>query len=147
MTNVKCPQCGLVNWPDAEGCKRCGAFLTHLSRSKPPVLTWYKAYCALMALLYLFFVVLGIVFLTAAPTDRNMSAQEAQITGGIMFFMGIALSIPFGVGAFLPQKPWAWVFGLVLICIGLTSVCCMPATIPLLIHWIKPETKFYFGRT
>lgn len=100
-----------------------------------------------MALLYLFIVVVGIFFLTAAPTDRNMSAQEAQITGGIMFFMGILLAIPFAIGAFLPQKPWAWVFGLVLICIGLTSVCCMPATIPLLIHWIKPETKFYFGST
>jgi hypothetical protein len=24
MTSVKCPQCGLVNWSDAESCKRCG---------------------------------------------------------------------------------------------------------------------------
>jgi hypothetical protein len=100
-----------------------------------------------MALLYLFCAVAGIFFIAVAPTDRNMSAQEAQLMGGIMLFMGILLAIPFAMGAFLPQKPWAWVFGLVLICIGLTSVCCMPATIPLLIHWIKPETKLYFGRT
>jgi MFS family permease len=137
----------MINWPDAEVCKRCGVSLVHLSRSKPGVITWYRAYSALMTLLYLFFVVVGIFFLTVAPTDRNMSSEEAQITGGIMFFMGIVLAIPFAIGTFLPQKPWAWVFGLVLICIGLTSVCCMPATIPLLIHWIKPETKFYFGRT
>ena len=110
-------------------------------------MTWYRAYCALMALLYLFCVVAGIFLLTAVPTDRNMSAEEAQITGGILLFMGIALAVPFAIGVFLPQKSWAWMFGLVLICIGLTSVCCMPVTIPLLIHWIKPETKFYFGRT
>lgn len=110
-------------------------------------MTWYKAYCALMAVLYLFIVVAGIFFIAAAPTDRNMSAEEAQVMGAVMVFMGIALAIPFAIGAFLPQKSWAWVFGLVLICIGLTSVCCMPATIPLLIHWIKPETKSYFGRT
>ncbi|HEY5883970.1 MAG TPA: hypothetical protein VIT88_04745 [Pyrinomonadaceae bacterium] len=147
MINVKCLQCGMINWPDAVVCKRCGASLVQFSVTTPPVMTWYKAYCALMALLYLFLVVVGIFFITAAPTDRNMSADEAQVMGGIMVFMGIALAIPFALGAFLPQKSWAWVFGLVLICIGLTSVCCMPATIPLLIHWIKPETKSYFGRT
>ena len=110
-------------------------------------MTWYKVYCVLMALLYLFCVVAGVFLIIAAPADRDMSSEEARLLGGIMLFMGIALAIPFVIGAFLPQKPWAWVFGLVLICIGLTSVCCMPVTIPLLIHWIKPETKFYFGRT
>jgi hypothetical protein len=29
----------------------------------------------------------------------------------------------------------------------MTSVCCIPACVPLLIYWIKPETKAYFGRT
>ena len=147
MTNIKCAQCGLINWPDAEVCKRCGTSLVHISQSQPAVMTWYKAYCALMALLYLFCVAAGVFLIIAAPTDRDMSAEEARVLGGIMFFMGIALAIPFVIGAFLPRKPWAWVFGLVLICIGLTSVCCLPVTIPLLIHWIKLETKFYFGRT
>ena len=110
-------------------------------------MTWYKAYCVLMALLYLFIVVAGVFLIIAAPADRDMSPEEARLLGGIMLFMGIALAIPFLIGAFLPRKSWAWVFGLVLICIGLTSVCCMPVTIPLLINWIKPETKFYFGRT
>ena len=147
MTNVKCAECGLINWPDAEICKRCGASLVHSSQPQPAVVTWYKVYCVLMALLYLFVVVAGVFLIIAAPADREMSAEEARLVGGIMLFMGIALAIPFLIGAFLPRKSWAWVFGLVLICIGLTSVCCMPVTIPLLINWIKPETKFYFGRT
>ena len=147
MTNAKCAQCGLINWPDAEICKRCGASLVHNSEPQPAVMTWYKVYCVLMALLYLICIVGGILFITAGPADRDMSPAEARMLGGIMFFMGIVLAIPFLFGAFLPRKPWAWVFGLVLICIGLTSLCCMPVSIPLLIHWIKPETKFYFGRT
>lgn len=147
MTNVKCAECGLINWPDAMICKRCGSSLVHPSQPQPPVLTWYRVYCVLMALLYLVFVAAGIFFIIAAPADRDMSAEEARLLGGIMLFMGIALTVPFLIGAFLPRKSWAWVFGLVLICIGLTSVCCLPITVPLLIHWIKPETKFYFGRT
>ena len=147
MTNVKCAQCGLINWPDAEFCKRCGASLVHVSQPQPAVMTWYKVYCVLMALLYLMLVAAGVFLIIVAPSDRDMSAEEAQLMGGIMLFMGIALAIPFLIGVFLPRKPWAWVFGLVLICIGLTSVCCLPATIPLLIHWIKTETKLYFGRT
>jgi len=147
MTNVKCAQCGLINWPDAEICKRCGASLVHISQPQPAVMTWYRVYCVLMALLYVFCVVAGVFLIIAAPADRDMSAAEARVLGGIMFFMGIALTIPFAIGAFLPRKPWAWIYGLVLICIGLTSPCCMPVTIPLLIHWIKPETKFHFGRT
>jgi drug/metabolite transporter (DMT)-like permease len=100
-----------------------------------------------MALGYLSFFVLGIVFLAFEPTGRDMSAEEARVMGVVFIVMGLALTVPFAIGPFLPRKPGAWVFGLVLICLGLTSVCCLPATIPLLIHWIKPETKNYFGRT
>jgi hypothetical protein len=40
-----------------------------------------------------------------------------------------------------------WVYDLVVICVGMTSFCCMPVCIPLLIFWIKPEVRAYFGRT
>jgi hypothetical protein len=33
----------------------------------------------------------------------------------------------------------------VIICLGMTSACFLPVCIPLLIFWIKPETKLYFG--
>ena len=33
----------------------------------------------------------------------------------------------------------------VLISVGLMSLCIAPASIPLLIHWLKPETKARFG--
>ena len=146
MANVKCINCELINWPDATICKRCGASLLNVYQPKPPVMTWFAAYCVLMALLYLFCFVMGIIFLTVQPAQRDMSPGETQAMGIVLVVMGLALAIPFAAGPFLPRKSWAWVFGLVLICLGLTSVCCLPATIPLLIHWIKPEVKAYYGR-
>jgi hypothetical protein len=35
-------------------------------------------------------------------------------------------------------------YDLVLICIGMTSCCILPAAIPLLIFWLKPEAKNWF---
>ena len=34
MTHIKCPQCGLVNWPNTEACERCGV---QLERSEPEI--------------------------------------------------------------------------------------------------------------
>src|SRR5688572_527514 len=32
MTHIKCSDCGLINWPSAKVCERCG---TQLQRSEP----------------------------------------------------------------------------------------------------------------
>jgi hypothetical protein len=112
----------------------------------PPVYTWFVVYCVLMALLYLFLVAMGIIFLFIEP-DQDMSAAEAKLMGAMFIIMGLALFAPFAAAPFLPRKSWAWVFGLVLICIGLTSACCLPVCIPLLIYWLKPEMKEFYGRT
>jgi len=48
---------------------------------------------------------------------------------------------------FLRPKPWVWIYDLVIICMGMTSACFLPAAIPLLIYWLKPEVKAHFGRT
>jgi len=116
----------------------------------PPVLPWYRAYCALMAVMYLV-VAGGGVFVAAANQslaagDPSTSPTEMLLIGVICVVMGLALVVPFVVALFLPRKPWVWIYHLVLICLGMTSACCLPATVPLLIFWIKPETKGWFGR-
>jgi hypothetical protein len=138
-----CPNCGLVNWPEADQCMRCGS---SLGAGKPAVWNWYVAYCALLAALYLLVIIMGFVFLVFEPTDRDMSPGEARIMGVIFIVVGLVLFVPFASGPFLPRRPWAWIFGLVLICIGLTSACCLPAAVPLLIYWLKPDNKAYFGK-
>ena len=139
----KCPQCGLVNWEYEEVCKRCSA---SLNAERPPAYKWFVAYCMLMALLYLALAVMGVVFMFIEP-DRDMSAAEAKVMASVFLILGLVFFVPYASGPFLPRQSWAWVFGLVLICLGLTSLCCLPVCIPLLISWLKPETKAFYGRT
>lgn len=140
----KCRQCGLVNWEYEEVCKRCGASLN--SATPPPVYKWFVVYCILMALLNVIAAIMGVVFMFAEP-DRDMSEAEAKLTGSVILILGLVFFVPYAAAPFLPRQSWVWVLGLVLICIGLTSTCCLPASIPLLIYWLKPEMKAFYGRT
>ena len=139
----KCRQCGLVNWEYDKFCKRCSASLTS---GTPAVYKWFVVYCILMALLYMTMAVMGVVFLFTEP-DRDMSAEEGKIMGLVMLILGLVFFVPYALAPFLPRQRWVWVLGLVLICLGLTSACCLPACIPLLIFWLKPEMKEFYGRT
>jgi len=116
---------------------------------KPQVINWFKFYCVLMALLY-FLVFIGGVVLAVVPAENMDIPQEeaAFLYVYVVLFIGfgLALGVAFLVGLFLGPKPWVWVYDIVLICLGLTSCCTMIICIPLLIYWIKPETKAYFGR-
>ena len=138
----KCQQCELVNWDHDQFCKRCGA---PLNATTPPVFPWFVAYCILMALGYLGLVVVGIASIFMEP-DKDMSAEEATLMGAVFIILGLVFSVPYAAAPFLPRTSWVWVLGLVLICLGLTSICCLPASIPLLIHWLKPEMKAFYGR-
>jgi hypothetical protein len=114
--------------------------------AKPAVWTWYIVYCAAMALLYLFVIVAGIFLLVVDPASLEEDAVFLRIEGGIFLGLGLPLMVLFAIAPFLPKKSWVWIYGIVLIGLGMTSVCCLPATIPLLIFWIKPETQQFFGR-
>lgn len=140
---MKCQQCGLINWDYEESCKRCNALL---NAATPPAYKWFVVYCVLMALVYLLLAVMGIVNMVTEP-EPGRSAEEAKIMGAVFLIMGLVFCIPYAIAPFLPRQSWVWVFGLVLICLGLTSLCCLPACIPLLIFWMKPEMKAFYGRT
>jgi hypothetical protein len=58
------------------------------------------------------------------------------------------LALGAGLGlcaAMVPYKPWGWTVGLLVIGAGLAS-CMVLFAIPLLVFWLKPETKAAFGR-
>ena len=116
----------------------------------PGVLTWFKVYAVCMALLYALVIVGGVFFYVMADSfaaDPEMGPEQARIQGAVMAIIGLPLAGLFAAGALLPRRPWVWIYNLVLIAIGLTSCCLWPATIPLLIFWIKPEARWWYGRT
>ena len=116
----------------------------------PKLLAWYRAYSAAMALLYLLVFVAGTFVLLMH--DRLGRADDAPplfwlAYGGFIAVLGLVFSAVFAASFFLPPRPWVWIYHLALICLGLTSPCCLPVCLPLLIFWIKPETRVFFGRT
>ncbi len=122
---------------------------------RPQVCLWFKVYCSAFAMLYILCSVGG-VFLVIFASDiasagmdgaRNYEAERrGNIAGGvIMSILSVPLAVLFLAGLFLPRRKWAWVYGFIPIAIGLTSPCCIPASLPLLIFWLKPNTKWWFN--
>jgi len=166
MEILYCPRCGAQNSQNETRCHSCGALLPgsagaasiqghpeagssagHIElTAKPPVIKWYLIYCIAMALLYIGCTVFGglLTFADLSSFSAGRDLMEMKIQGIIMLVVGIPLFFLYAAAPFLPRKPWNWIFSIVLICIGMTSCCCIPACVPLLIFWIKPETKEYF---
>ena len=111
------------------------------NKGKPEVIGWYKLFCVFMAIVYLLLIPLGVFLLSESSDD-----QEVLVNGIILVMLGPPFSIAFGLGMFLDNKPWHWIYGLVLIALSLSSCCCFPISIPLILYWLKPETKAYFER-
>lgn len=112
---------------------------------RPAVWAWYVAFCAAMAIMWLMLVILGLSFILSGPPNPEMSPDEARVMGLIFIVLGAALMLPYVAAPFLPRRKWAWVLGIVLIALSMTGACCLPAAIPLLIFWVKPETKAFFN--
>ena len=113
-------------------------------RSEPGVLRWYRAYCWALAVMYFLVINAGVFFLLM-PADEEFPAGMKMIMGILFLLLGGGFLALSAVGARVPPKPWGWTFGLVLICFGFTSCLTLPASIALLVHWLKPETKAWFG--
>jgi hypothetical protein len=138
--------------PPPYGPKPYGSPHTLPPGAAPPVWTWYRVYAGAMAFVYLVVAGFGLFFLAFGSTIAESSRDPADayvipIMGVTYAVLGFVFMGLFGYGLMMPRRPWAWIYGLVLICIGMTSLCCLPATIPLLIFWIKPEMKAFFGRS
>ena len=116
---------------------------------KPAVWTWYVIYCVFMALLYLACTVGGVLLFIFAneiiEADPSEAPVEARIYGVVLPVVGAPLMLFYAVAPFLPKNRFGWIVGIIAIAIGMTSACCMPAAIPLLIFWINEKTRKFFG--
>lgn len=116
---------------------------------KPSIVTWQHAYCVFMCVVYVLTIAMGafMIVFRHEGADRRNTAEELLVMGVALAGLGVVLALAYGVAPLLDPAPWLWTYHLVLIALGLTSACCLPICIPLLIGWIKPETKAWFGRT
>jgi len=112
----------------------------------PKVIGWFRIYTGFLCLLYLGTAAYSLYFFLADPADTEMSATAARRTGVFLLVSGLGLFGACLLPLVLRPRPWLWTYSLVLICLGMTSACILPASIPLLKWWSKPETKKYFGK-
>tara|TARA_Y100001968_G_C19427794_1_gene755322 strand:- start:547 stop:897 length:351 start_codon:yes stop_codon:yes gene_type:complete len=105
---------------------------------KPKVVIWFKIYAMCLGLIYL------ICFLIS-PFLILSGDDELLIGGIILLIASVPCLLASIIPIFLPRRPWVWIWSLVLIGFGMTSTCCLPASIVILIFWIKPEVKRYYG--
>ena len=116
------------------------------NRASPRVLLWFRVYCVAMAVIYGL-----VVFGVAVVLFPDLLGEEEPAAfrigyGAFIILIGLVLCVPYAAVLFLAPRPWVWVFDLVLIGVGMTSCCTLPAAIPLLVFWLRPETRAYFGR-
>lgn len=113
----------------------------------PPVVIWFKIYAGFLSLLYLLVSAGFLVMIFIDPEDPEMPRPVFQVLMGLMGLLCLVLLVVCFLPLVLPRRPWVWIYDLVIICLGLSSPCFMVVCIPLLIFWLSPETKRYFGRT
>ena len=116
-----------------------------LTGEPPKVILWYKIYLGILGVMYACVAAAGIFLFVAPISADDLDDMEPKLMGGIYTVIGIVMLIPVIVGFFLPRSKGAWIFHLVMICIGMSG-CTIAGCIPLLIFWIKPEVKDYFER-
>ena len=110
----------------------------------PPVVKWFKVYAGVMCAIYLLLIAVGGLFLVIP----DLAAEEDSWIMTVVFLaVGLPFLALFGAALFLAPKPWVWIYDIVLICLAFTSCLTLPFCIALLVYWLKPETKAYFGRT
>jgi MFS family permease len=112
----------------------------------PPVFQWFRVYAWAMAALYVGTALLSLLFFSGFLLDEGDEPWEGWMIGTVLLGMSVVFCAAFVAGAVLKPRPWVWIYDMVLICVGLSSCLTMGASIPLLIFWLKPETKAHFGR-
>jgi hypothetical protein len=113
----------------------------------PPVLFWYKLTMGLTAVMYVMLGIGSVAALAFADSiaDAEMSADEWRLMSVFMIVISMPLATAYALPLFLRPSKGAWVFGIVLMALLMSSCCYWPACIPLIIYWVKPETRAYFG--
>ena len=111
---------------------------------KPKIWPWFLFYIASLVFVYALCVLGGIAAVVYGVSSSGPESLQLTIMGGMGVGIGLPLMIGVGAAPFLPRKKWAWIYDVILIAFGMGSLW-MPLSIFLLIKFLEPEVKDYFG--
>ena len=117
----------------------------------PDGVLYFRIYATLLAILAGFITLVGGGMLVAPialdPEAVSRAGAESYfyLAGIVYGAVGLVFLLPAIVALFGGRKPWVHTLGTVVIGLGMIWFCCLPILIPLLIVWMKPETKRWYG--
>ena len=121
-----------------------------MEEERPPEAVYYfRIYAGFMILCLLGFFGFGL-WLMLEPIMKHAGTGGVSpgdwIGGFIVTVIAGILLVPHAIALFAGRAKWAYTLAVVLIGLSmLWNSCCLPVTIPLLIVWMKPETKKWYG--
>jgi hypothetical protein len=120
-----------------------------ISNPNPAVLKWQMVYLTLMVLLYSALAVGSIVLFAfaerIAESDKETDPVMIQFMAIFYGLFALAFATIHAVGLFWRRGTGGWIYQIVLIALGLSQCWTWPATIPLLIYWIKHKDDIVTG--
>ncbi|MBK9264588.1 MAG: hypothetical protein IPM54_32980 [Polyangiaceae bacterium] len=115
---------------------------------RPPEAVYYfRIYGIVMILSLLGFFGMGLWMMLEPLMKGYGTVRPGEWIGGFII-AGIAVFfiVPHAIVLFAGRSKWVYTLAVVLIGMSmLWNTCCLPITIPLLIVWMKPETKKWYG--
>jgi hypothetical protein len=118
-----------------------------MAMEPPKAILWARIFAAALALMYVACILGGVLGIFGASQQHGDRAAQAMIQGVIMVVMGIGLSILCAIAFFRIDRRTKGTHTMYLVMMGLacTSCCCIPFALPLLLQWLKPEVKAWYG--
>jgi hypothetical protein len=113
----------------------------------PSILIWARIYAGVLTLAYVSIAILGIVMLTGGvfeATKKSKDAAPLLINGVFMTVLGGVFTPIGALAVWAPRRKWTWILNLVLLGKGALT-CCLPLALPVLIGWLKPDVRKYYG--
>ncbi len=117
------------------------------SEAAPSVVLWARLYATALGLLELLAAVIGVALLAMGAEGASAPGEELirQALGGVYLVLGLSLAGVCAWAALAGRRKYAWYLHLVLMILGCTSCACLPFGVPLIVYWLRPETKAWYG--
>jgi hypothetical protein len=85
-------------------------------------------------------------FFTRGAAGSGPVADLGAYVAGVLYGgLGLAGFVPALIALFGGRRAWVHTLGTVVIALGMFSLCCIPVLIPLLVVWLKVETRRWYG--
>jgi len=118
-----------------------------IEEERPPEAVYYfRIYAVLLLLVWL--IAFGMsVYALVDPLMKGVSSTTGSFVFALfMTAISFLFMIPSAIMVFAGRAKWVYTLGVVMLGLQtLMNPCCLPLTVPLLVYWMKPETKRWFG--